>query len=121
MGVSRKKFWEVIKASKRPFSGIAGSGRWMEFGRSGAFKTSDAGLAREIDTKWGLEGGTGEVVVVEKEDRPEMGHRYMFTMPEMPWKGTGEPARKESWRERAWRILGPWKGEGGDPDAIGSS
>ena len=117
------KVFQVIKATKRNITGIGGAGRHLKFGSSGAFQTKDAGLAREIDQKWGPDGrGTGEVVVVETDSRPEAGHRYTFAMPAMPWhKDYQEPTEKEkNWLKRTWRMLGQWKATGGDPDAFGS-
>jgi len=85
---SRKKLWEVIKASKRPFNGIAGTGRELLFGKNGGMTVSDPGLAHEINQKYGnTRTGTGEVFVIETDDRPrEPGHTYLFRMPQMPWK-----------------------------------
>lgn len=55
----------------------------------GMVETNDAGLAREVDTRYGVKGEArpGDVVVVEREDRGHDGiHHYTFSMPEMPWK-----------------------------------
>lgn len=112
------KVFQVVKATKRDITGIGGAGRYLKFGSSGAFQTKDPGLAREIDKRWGPDEGTGEIVVVETDNRPEAGHRYTFAMPAMPWKkGYQEPTEKErGWLQRTWRMLGQWRGAAGDPD-----
>lgn len=95
---SRKKLWEIVKASKRPLEGIAGSGRELRFGKQGAMTVSDPGLAHEINQKYGnTRTGTGEVFVIETDDRPkEAGHRYLFSMPQMPWKQEQEEVPQET-------------------------
>jgi len=117
------KVFQVIRATKRNITAIGGAGRYLKFGRSGAFQTKDPGLAREIDKKWGPDDGTGEVIVVETDHRPEAGHRYTFAMPEMPWKkGYKEPTEQErNWLKKTWRMLGQWKAVGGDPDRFAST
>jgi len=96
MSVQRKKSYEIIKASERSkdvkglFVG-AGKHREMKFDRSGRMIVHDAGVAKEIDKKFGHDGGTKDVVVVEVDDlRPEH-------------KGTRTNAR------RVWNIRVPWK------------
>src|SRR3989304_7807524 len=106
--VTRAKMGEGVKATTKDFIGIGGEGRFMKFGSSGAFTTRDPGLARSIDKKYGRRGGTGEVVVVEVDDERqfERGHRYVFTMPEMPWKRKGPAEKPEKGNEKTGRILG---------------
>ncbi len=68
----------------------------MPFGRDGAFRVRDSGIAEEIKTKYG-----GDVVVskIRYPDVHDRGHRYFFGMiPEMPWKrkkGDGEHGTEE--------------------------
>ena len=109
--VTRAKMWEVVKATTKDVIGIGGEGRFMKFGSSGAFTTRDPGLARSIDKKYGRRGGTGEVVVVEVDDERqfERGHRYVFTMPERPWKRKGPAEKPEKWYEKTGRILGSFR------------
>lgn len=76
----------VLKATKREnVAGVEMGGREMRFGKkSNAFTVSDMGLAREIEAEHGARE-TGEVVVIRQPVR-EPGHRYTFSVPELPWK-----------------------------------
>lgn len=56
----------------------------------------DAGLAKQIEQEFGHKGGNGEVAVIEVDNNhlheaDNRGHRYTFTVPELPWhkKGRG--------------------------------
>jgi len=92
MTVSRKKQYEVMKASKRSkdIKGVIAGGKRLRFGKSGAFITSDAGVAREIQEKY---GPTGDVVISEiddadmtQENRGGRRTRKTWSVPELPWK-----------------------------------
>ncbi len=100
MSGSYRKTFEVVKATKRDIDGVTVNGKEMKFGRSGGFRVSDEGVAREIQQTVGYgrnslgKGGTGEVVVMATDDAPaEPGHRYTFSVPEMPWKEYDERGR----------------------------
>ena len=72
MSVSRKKQFEIIKASKRSknikgFIVGRGGGKRLAFGKSGGLILHDAGIANEIEQKYGNEGSK-DVVVVEVDD-----------------------------------------------------
>src|SRR3990170_2313085 len=49
------------------------------------------------------------VVEVDDERQFERGHRYVFTMPEMPWKRKGPAEKPEKWYEKTGRILGSFR------------
>lgn len=95
MSVGRKKSYEIIKASKRSkdIKGLrvgAGAHRKMKFDKYGRMVVHDAGVAKEIEKKYGKDG-SNDVVVVEVDDlRPE--HRETKTR-----------------ARRVWNIRVPWK------------
>lgn len=68
-------------------------GRVMRAGRSGAFRVHDAGLAREIDARFGHEpGAPKDLLVVPVAKRQERGHQrtFLVRLPEN-YKRRGEP------------------------------
>jgi hypothetical protein len=78
----------TIKATVRPSTAVQVDDKIMKFSeKNGSFTTKDPGLAREIDARYGNKGGVvpGETVTVPMVKR-EAGHKYLFSMPEMPWK-----------------------------------
>lgn len=82
-----KQYAMVLKATKREdVTGVQmDKDKPMHFGqKSGAFTTTDMGLAREIEAEHGARQ-TGEVVVI-RQPKLEAGHRYTFTVPALPWK-----------------------------------
>ncbi len=94
MSVGRKKQYEIHKASKRSkdIKGVIAGGKRMAFGSSDAFITDDAGVAREIDEKYG-EGGSGDAVVVEVDDLDKSQEihkgkrsRRVWSVGVVPWK-----------------------------------
>ena len=96
MGVSRKKSFEIIISSKRAsdikgFFVGAGKHKRMKFDKEGRMIVHDAGVAAEINKKYGYDGGSKDVVVVPVDDlRPEN-------------KGSRTRSR------RVWTIRVPWK------------
>ena len=84
------KKWEIIKASKRSkvTQGIEYKGKKFKFGKSGAFSTTDAGLAQAIEDSFGMhsETGTGDVVVCEVSGKNADPGHYTFVVPALPWK-----------------------------------
>jgi hypothetical protein len=93
MSAGRKKSYEIIKRSKRSkdIKGIfsdAGKHKRMAFDDEGRMVVHDAGVAREIEQKFGSKGSK-DVVVVEVDDlHPE---------------NTGRSTK------RIWSINLPWK------------
>lgn len=74
--------YAVIKATQRT-KDIRIDDRVLNFGdKSGGLVVRDPGLAAEIEAKYET---TRDAVVIRQPDR-EAGHRYTFTVPEMPWK-----------------------------------
>jgi len=74
-----KSKYEVIKATRRPLSAIEAAGRKMRFGRQGALRVSDPGVAAEINAKYG-----GDVTVTKIDVRPK-DERKTYTIPGLPW------------------------------------
>lgn len=96
MGVSRKKQYEIIKASKRAgdIKGliVGDANRRMRFNKEGRMVVHDKTVAHDIEEKYG-KGGSGDVVVVEVDDMDptaplHRGHRSqrVFVVGELPWK-----------------------------------
>ena len=91
--MSRKKSYEIIKSSTRSkdvkgFFVGGGNHNRMEFDKEGRMVVHDAGVAKEMDQKYG-KGGSKDVVVVEVDDlHPE---------------NTGRSTK------RIWSINLPWK------------
>ena len=80
----------TIKASTRPGNAVQVDGKVMQFsGKNNMFMTKYKGLATEIEARYGRKG---EVMPCESVTVPveyagrEPGHKYTFSMPEMPWK-----------------------------------
>jgi hypothetical protein len=85
-GVKYGKKHIVVKATTKPNDTIRLDGREYKFKNGNSFYLNDAGAAKEMDKEFGSgKGGTGDVVVIEKEFR-EPGHNYRFVVPELPWK-----------------------------------
>ncbi len=77
--------YEVVKSTRRDIKGIEVDGKKHMFGKDGAFRVNDAGVAREIDEAHGLEGGDRQVTVMKVPVRDKI-HRYAFSMPRGDWK-----------------------------------
>lgn len=84
-----KRKYQVIKAQPNHTAGVSVDGKDLLFGtKQNAMTVVDAGMAAEIDARYGRHGSEkpGEVVVVPVECMPEQGHKRTFTVPELPWK-----------------------------------
>lgn len=76
----------VVRLTQREIAGVRVDGKEMDFGaKTNAFEVRDPGLAAEIEARYGPKA-TGDVVVARHPVNREPGHRYTFTVPEMPWK-----------------------------------
>lgn len=77
--------WMVVKATQDPnFKAVPTAKGNLKFGKDGAFKVNDPGLANEIRETVGPDAVVTRMSNVKPADR---GHRYFFgMMPEMPWK-----------------------------------
>jgi len=82
--------WEVIKATTRDLPSLDVDGKEMRFGKDGAFRVNDPGVAEAIRQTYAR---TGDVTVtrVRYPSVHDRGHRYFFgSLPAMPWKEKGE-------------------------------
>lgn len=73
--------YEVIKATTRDIDVSLGQ-RNYQFGSNGMFRLKDKGIASELKDKY-----HGDVTVT-KVDYPhpaDRGHKYTFSVPELPW------------------------------------
>ncbi len=86
--------YEVIKSTTEPITGIEVDGKKHLFGKDGAFRVHDAGVAREIDETYGLEGGDKQVTIIKSPVRDST-HRYAFSMPRGDWKSKINWGRKK--------------------------
>ena len=78
--------YQVIKASKRNFQGIIGQGRELKFDKNGQFTTNDPKIAKEINQRYGYEGGSKDVVVIEKDSTRSRAQKNVWGVPDLPWK-----------------------------------
>lgn len=89
-----KKRWMVVKAVKDPnWKSIVIDGKEMKFGRDGAFRVNDPGIAEAIRK----EVGNRATVTRFRNPDPvsDRGHRYFFgQMPAMPWHRYDEFGRR---------------------------
>ena len=76
---------EVIQAVRRPVH-VKVDGKYMPFGRDGAFRVKDPGVAAEISAKYGGKNGDVTVTKVKYPHISDRGHKYFFSVPELPWK-----------------------------------
>lgn len=90
--IRRVKKYEFVKATTRKVDELRVGGRRLKLDRNGVAYTYDAGLAREVEQKYGnwrraAHRNTVVVNEVDYEDPTrERGHVYTFTIPELPWK-----------------------------------
>ena len=81
--------YEVIKATIRPgFNQVESGGRKMRFGKMGALRVSDPGVANEIRSKYGT-----DVTVTRIDTRPK-DQRKVHTAPALPWQVYDENGRR---------------------------
>lgn len=83
--------FEVIKHTKNAPNTLIVDGKKLKFGKMGAMKIKDAGLARAIEETYG-KGGNHQAMVIPVEKRIETGHPRTFLVrlpPNMDgsWKG----------------------------------
>src|SRR3990167_4889638 len=94
-----KKKWQVQNASREPVQ-VEIDGKQMPFGRDGVFRVNDPGVADAIRQKYGR---TGQVTVsrIRYPDVADRGHKYFFSMPEMPWRRNKENGEEEKLDQRS--------------------
>src|SRR4030067_854439 len=90
--------WEVIRATRRDLPSIDVDGKQMKFGRDGAFRVNDEGVAAAIREEYAKKGDV-TVTRIRYPGAADRGHYYFFgQLPEMPWKkenGNGEKKADE--------------------------
>ena len=89
--------WEVIRATRRDLPGIEVDGKQMKFGRDGAFRVNDEGVAAAIREEYAKKGDV-TVTRIRYPGAHDRGHRYFFGgWPLAPWKdnGNGEAETQE--------------------------
>jgi hypothetical protein len=87
--MEQKNKYEIIKATIRPdFKGVEAGGKKMRFGKQGALRVSDPGMANEIRSKYGT-----DVTVTRIDTRPK-DQRKTFTAPAFPWQTYDENGRR---------------------------
>jgi hypothetical protein len=80
----RKHKWIVHNAARtREPEPIVAADKVMEFDREGRFAVSDERVAAEIREEYPRDVTVTRVNAHHPSDR---GHRYFFTVPELPWK-----------------------------------
>src|SRR3990172_6979042 len=90
--------WEVIRATRRDLPGIDVDGKQMKFGKDGAFRVNDEGVAAAIREEYARKGDV-TVTRIRYPGAADRGHRYFFGgWIEAPWKkenGNGEAEAEE--------------------------
>ena len=90
--------WEVIRATRRDLPGLDVDGKQMKFGKDGAFRVNDEGVAAAIREEYAKKGDV-TVTRIRYPGAADRGHYYFFgQLPEMPWKkenGNGETKAEE--------------------------
>lgn len=91
--VKERAEFEVLPVHRNSPTEIEIDGRVMRAGRSGAFKVSDYGLAKEIDARYGHDKGGDKsllLVPVQKRQDPDHARTFRVTLP----KGYKREAKK---------------------------
>ena len=89
--------WEVIRATRRDLPSIDVDGKQMKFGKDGAFRVNDEGVAAAIREEYARKGDV-TVTRIRYPGAHDRGHRYFFGgWPLAPWKdnGNGEAETQE--------------------------
>ena len=79
--------YEVIAAQPEVPKTLEVDGKRYDFRDSGMMRIADRGLAMAIRDKYGK--GSAPGVTVTKVNHPapaDRGHRYFFSVPELPWR-----------------------------------
>jgi len=90
------KVYEIVNADKKIVTEIDVDGHTVKLGKNGMARVTDAGLAKEIDARYGQHARTheaGRVVVVETDDAGGNPQRFVrsFRVPDLSrFKGYGE-------------------------------
>ena len=110
--------WEVIRATRRPLESVDVDGKQMKFGKDGAFRVNDEGVAAAIREEYARKGDV-TVTRIRYPGAADRGHRYFFGgWIEAPWKrskdnGETKAEEEEGLSPDAGRIV---NGERGHAD-----
>src|SRR3970040_20895 len=86
--------WEVIRATRRDLPGIDVDGKQMKFGKDGAFRVNDEGVAAAIREEYARKGDV-TVTRIRYPGAADRRHYYFFgQLPEMPWKAVENTAKE---------------------------
>lgn len=112
--------WEVINATKGPLE-VELDGKQMKFGKDGAFRVSDPGVAAALRQKYHDKGLATVTRIRTPDPIADRGHRYFFgAWPEMPWKrgnhGIKEEGKQEEGTSGLCGSTGADSQERGHPD-----
>ena len=77
--VPERRYWQVMKRSKKRFNGVKVDGKGYKFNKQDFFETDDPGVAHAIHDSSG-QGGTGDVLVIPLEKRADPVHTRTFTV-----------------------------------------
>ena len=86
--------WEVIKATTRELDALDVDGKQMRFGKDGAFRVTDPGVAAAIRQTYGRRGDV-TVTRIRYPHVSDRGHTYLFSVPALPWKEGKDGEEKE--------------------------
>lgn len=106
MSVTKAKSYQLIRATGsrlKPGDTLEVGGRRVRINRQGTVRVKDAGMAKEIEAKYGpksLNRGTAnQLIAAEVETYNQERHAdpvrrtHYFSVPELPWKrGKGQTA-----------------------------
>ena len=101
------KSWEFYRAEGgiHSFKSVEVDGKTYKFNRWGALRIRDKSVARAIRDKYGKALASAEVSDVPNPRKDEAGHRFFFSVPEMPWKrkrnGRAREAHEQAHEEKA--------------------
>jgi len=73
----------MVRATQRPLESVKVDQHNIPIGANGSMVIKDAGLAAEVETRFGRHGELRTDVVTVPLRKP---HGMMFTVPELPWK-----------------------------------
>ena len=104
--------WEVIRATRRPLESLDVDGKQMRFGKDGAFRVNDEGVAAAIREEY-VKKGDVTVTRIRYPGAADRGHYYFWGgWPEMPWKkeqGNGETEDEEKGNAQEGDAQNAWR------------
>ena len=104
--------WEVIRATRPPLESLDVDGKQMRFGKDGAFRVNDEGVAAAIREEYAKKGDV-TVTRIRYPGAADKGHYYFRGgWPEMPWKkeqGNGETEDEEKGNAQEGDAQNAWR------------